>query len=136
MICSALETIKDRGPDEVRRSFFDKSSIIHSLCQITRKACQTGIFPQKWKDFLNCPVFKKTGSKANVVHTYRPNSLLSYSTHYFALKALEKCHLLFVEVLSPQLHQNQFGSRSKRSGILQMLLYLNRIYKALGSRRK
>ena len=57
----------------------------------------------------------------------RPISQLNIASKYF-----EK--VLFIDLykhLEPMLRNNQFGFRAKRSGIIQMLLYLDTIYSAI-----
>ena len=70
-----------------------------------------------------CPVFKD-GDKKDVT-CYRPISLLSCIS-----KVLER--IIFDEIyplVQEKLHTKQFGFRKKRSATLQLLLFLDRMYK-------
>ena len=127
-LCNDLDLSKSRGPDLLPPVLFKRcsESLTPSLYHIIYKALQTCCFPDQWKHSIVSPIFKKKGSKASISN-YRPISLLN-----IASKIFEK--VLFIDLykhLEPMLHNNQFGFRAKRSGIIQMLLYLDTIYSAI-----
>ena len=90
-----------------------------------KKVRQTCIYPSPWKAALVAPVWKK-GDRRDV-RNYRPVSLLPVSS-----KLLEKCIFMdLYDFVRPKLNNLQFGFRRNRSAVSQMLVYLDKVYKAL-----
>ena len=80
------------------------------------------LFPTQWMSCHVCPVFKDGNQKD--VCFYRPISLLSCVSKVFE-------RMLFDHIYSfvhSFLHAQQFGFRKKRSAILQLLVFLDRIH--------
>ena len=84
-------------------------------------------YPTYWKVSQISPIFKAC-NKSDVT-CYRPISLLNCMS-----KVLEK--IIFDEIYKLVRHklcENQFGCRKKRSAILQLLLFLDTVYKKFDS---
>ena len=82
-----------------------------------------GTCPTYWKVSQISPIFKD-GNKSDVT-CYRPISLLNCMS-----KVLKK--IIFDEIyelVRPKLCENQFGFRKNRSATLQLLLFLDTVYK-------
>ena len=126
-ICRNLELNKSKGPDNLPPVLYRSTcgNIAHSLCQIYRKIFQTSKFPNSWKKAIVCPIFKK-GNKCNV-ENYRPVSLLSIASKVFEKIIFRELYIHF----APILHASQNGFRKKKSIILQLLTFLDKIYKGI-----
>ena len=99
-----------------------------SLNQVFYKIKQNSVFPGIWKNSIVVPTYKK-GCKSDV-ENYRRVSFLT-----IASKIFERC--LFTCLyghLEPIFHQAQYGFRKCRSCALQLLVYLESIYKSVDSK--
>ena len=119
---------KSGGIDEIPGCFVKEAgtSLCHSLVQVVKKVRQTCIYPSPWKTALVAPV--KKGDRRDV-RNYRPVSLLPVSS-----KLLEKCIFMdLYDFVRPKFNNLQFGFRFRRnrSAVSQMLVYLDKVYKAL-----
>ncbi|XP_063720030.1 uncharacterized protein LOC134846577 [Symsagittifera roscoffensis] len=125
-ILGRINVTKSRGPDDIPPAFYrNVPNIAKSLSDIFRKVKETGIFPERWKIGKLKPLFKK-GNRM-LVENYRPGMLLD-----IAPKVLERCIFssLYPSV-SKLLPKCQYGFRAKRSTCLQLLEYLNEVYKGV-----
>ena len=126
-ICLDLNVTKSRGPDNLPPALFKNvaSALCHSLSQIFNKIKQTCVFPQQWKTAIVTPIHKK-GDKRNVTN-YRHISLLDISS-----KILERCMFRSLyNHFKPLIHNAQFGFRKGRSAEIQLLIYLDHLYKEI-----
>ena len=124
-IYNGLHVNKASGPDSLPASIYKhtSSSISKSLCQLFRKKLQTSLYPTAWKLAHVIPIYKK-GSKADVKN-YRPVSLLPICS-----KKFERC--IFIDLYnhySGWFHDAQFGFRKNRSPTIQLIIYLDTVYK-------
>ena len=120
-----LKIGKSSGPDKIGNILLRNAAkgLRKSLTLIFQTIINKGTYPNQWKFGQICPVFKD-GDKKDVT-CYRPISLLSCIS-----KVLER--IIFDEIyplVQEKLHTEQFGFRKKRSATLQLLLFLDRIYK-------
>ncbi|CAC5400855.1 unnamed protein product [Mytilus coruscus] len=115
-----LNGSKSMGPDNIHPLIVKSMAKIFSkpLTLIFQKSIDIGKIPKEWKDARVTPLFKNKGSKLDAGN-YRPVSLTS-----IVCKTLEKVlrkeiidHLVTNNLLS----DSQFGFRSGRSCILQLL---------------
>lgn len=115
-----LNGSKSMGPDNIHPLIVKSMANTFSkpLTLIFQKSIDTGKIPKEWKDARVTPLFKNKGSKLDAGN-YRPVSLTS-----IVCKTLEKVirkemidHLITNNLLS----DSQFGFRSGRSCILQLL---------------
>ena len=126
-ICQKLVIKKATGPDGIPSIFYKKSAstIAKSLSQLFYKIKQTSTFPETWKQSHVTPVYKK-GSRSDI-ENYRPVSILT-----IASKILERCIFIpLYQHLEPSFSCYQYGFRKKRSSIIQLIVYLEKVYKAL-----
>ena len=129
-ICENLDVHKAKGPDEIPAIVYKRCSraVSKSLNQIFYKIKQTSVFPGSWKNSVVVPTYKK-GCKAEV-ENYRQVSLLS-----IASKIFERClFICLYRHLEPIFHQAQYGFRKGRSCVVQLLVYLEAIYKSIDSK--
>ena len=95
----------------------------NSLTKLIHLIQQTSTFPEIWKQ---SHVTHKNGSRSDI-ENYRPVSIL-----IIASKILERC--IFIPLyrhLEPSFSCYQYGFRKKRSSIIQLIVYLEKVYKAL-----
>ena len=95
-----------------------------SIFELFRIFRRLGTYPSAWKTGAVSPIFKKKGSKADVVN-YRPVTLLCIVS-----KVLER--LLYASIVNffkGLITDSQYGFRERRSVIVQMITYLDKIYK-------
>ena len=128
-ICMNLDINKSKGPVEIPAIVYKKLCITlsHSLSQLFRKIFQTANFPNDWKQAIISPLFKK-GDKCHVTN-YKPVSLLS-----IASKILER--IIFRRLYDHYhscFHAAQFGFRKRRSTILQLIIFLQKVYQGIES---
>ena len=127
ILCKDAKTNKSRGPDDIPPLLFKKTclSITHSLSQIFRKIIQTGIFPAVWKTATVVPLFKK-GDRSQVSN-YRPVSFLATAGKFFEAIIFKRLY----DHCSPLFSKSQFGFRKNRSTVLQLLTFLQKVYKGI-----
>jgi hypothetical protein len=126
-ILKKLDTNKSRGPDNLPPALFKQTQSLTRSISTTlfNKIKQTSNFPEQWKIGRITPIFKK-GNRAYATN-YRPITLLN-----IVPKLLERCIFNAVyPFVSNLLHTNQHGFRPKRSANLQLLQYLDNIYRGL-----
>ena len=116
---------KSSGSDKIWNILLRNAAkgLSKSVTLIFQTIINKGTYPNQWKFGQICPVFKD-GDKKDVT-CYRPKSLLSCIS-----KVLER--IIFDEIyplVQEKLHTKQFGFRKKKSTTLQLLLFLDRIYK-------
>ena len=125
-VTSSLDVIKSRGPDGLPPCLFKNTPGLNkSLSQLFYKIKQTQCFPIKWKEGAVHPSFKK-GTKLQV-QNYRPITLLN-----IASKVNKK--LIFNALypyISPLINNCQFRFTKGRSPVLQLIWYLDNIYKSI-----
>ena len=121
-----LDVTKSRGPDQLPPVLFKEvPELSLSLSKLFYKIQQTCVFPDQWKVGKISPLFKK-GSKADVTN-YRPITLLNICS-----KVFEKCifDALF-EFVYDRIPSCQFGFQKRKSPVLQLLIFLDNIYKGV-----
>lgn len=105
--------------------------IIEPLIYIINSSFSLGVFPDKLKLALICPLHKK-GCRT-IVSNYRPIAILSIFSKIF-----EKCFCIkltsFLEKYNI-ITESQHGFRSGKSTTSAMLSFINQIYNTLGSRK-
>ena len=133
-VLRSLNSRKASGPNSlpipVISSVSDAISII--LCEIINLSFSTGTYPDKLKEASVIPVFKNKGSPFEV-ENYRPISLLSNVDKIFQ-KLMHKRLIKFLES-SKILNPTQFGFRSKHSTELALCHCVEKISKAIDSRK-
>ena len=121
---------KANGQDGVPSIFYKMcaKTISKSVRQIFEKIKQTATYHQVWKQSQVSPVYKK-GNKSNVKNC-RPVSLLSIVS-----KVFERC--IFIQLYKHLcdstmrfFSRNQYGFRKKRSSMSQLVVYLEKVYRA------
>ncbi|MEO1419252.1 MAG: reverse transcriptase family protein [Bacteroidota bacterium] len=126
-IIDSLDPTKACGMDAIPAVVLKNVSatIAKSLSQLFNKIKQTCRFPDAWKIGVITAIHKK-GSKVSVTN-YRPVSLLSIVS-----KILERCIFLdLYAFLEPLFTPAQYGFRKGRSSVLQLLTFLNQIYRSI-----
>ena len=126
-ILKNLDVSKSSGIDAIPGCFLKatSSAVSHSLHQIFTKIQQTATFPESWKMAVVIPVWKKDDKRA--VKNHRPVSLLP-----IASKAFERCIFMdLYEHCSTMLSNAQYGFRRRRSAVLQLLVYMEHLFKAV-----
>ena len=98
------------------------SSITKSVTSLYQTKMNKGTYPIYWKISQISPIFKD-GKKSDVF-CYLPISLLKRMS-----KVLEKFLDEIYEQVRHKLCNNQFGFRKNRSATLQLLLFLDTVYK-------
>ena len=83
-----------------------------------------GTYPTYWNESQISPIFKD-GNKSDVT-CYRAISLLNCMS-----KVVEMIFAEIYELVRHKLCENQFGFRKNRSATLQLLLFLDTVYKKL-----
>ena len=121
-----LDVSKAKGGDNLPPSLFKNvPNLARSFSQIFRNSMRIGTFPTAWKRAVITPIFKK-GDKT-LASNYRPVALLPQLS-----KVFERC--LFVQLyehLKGWFHSAQYGFRARRSPIVQLVKFLDGIYKKL-----
>ena len=125
-ILGSLDVSKSCGPDNLPAVVLRNCAkeLTKSIFELFRNFKHLGTYPSAWKIGAVSPIFKKKGSKADVVN-YRPVKLLCIVS-----KVLER--LLYgsiVNFFKGLITDSQYGFRERRSVILQMITYLDKIYK-------
>ena len=126
-ICRTLDCTKASGPDKIPAILYKNCSknIAKSLNVLFYKIKQTCSFPSYWKCAIVNPTNKK--SCKYMVENYRPVSLLAIVS-----KTFERCMFLDIyEFFEPLISNQQYGFRKERSCVVQMIVYLNKVYKAI-----
>lgn len=127
-IFETLDITKSRGPDSLPPILFRKvPALASSLASIFYKIKQTSVYPDCWKIGKVTPLFKK--GDRQLVSNYRPITLLNICSKIF-----EKCVFdALYPFVSPLIHSNQFGFQKKKSTIVQLVCYLDEIYKGINN---
>ena len=125
-ILGSLDVSKSCGPDNLPAVVLRNCAkeLTKSIFELFRNFRRLGTYPSAWKIGAVSPIFKKKGSKADVVN-YRPVTLLCIVS-----KVLGR--LLYgsiVNFFKGLITDSQYGFRERRSVILQMITYLDKIYK-------
>ena len=120
-----LKIGKSSGPDKIGNILLRNAAkgLSKSLTLIFQTIINKGTCPSQWKFGQICPVFKDSDKKDSTC--YRPISLLSCISKVLERITFDEIYLLVQE----KMHTKQFGFRKKRSAFLQLLLFLDRIYK-------
>ena len=131
-ICDSLNISKSKGPDLLPPIVFAKcsNSLSKSVYQLISKSLQLAKFPTSWKISVVSPIHKK-GNKCDVTN-YRPVSLLCIISKIMEIFLFMKLY----EHYQDQLHNSQFGFRKGRSSSLNLLVYLDEIYRALTEKQQ
>ena len=115
----SLDTSKSPGPDNIHPRVLKETAdvIAYPLHLIFKGSLNAGLLPDTWKIANVSPIFKK-GNK-HVTENYRPISLTSIVCRVMEriIKNAIVKHLDEHSLFSP----DQFGFRSKRSCVLQLL---------------
>ena len=120
-----LQVNKAKGPDGIGNLTLRNlaKTISKSLHTVFKTCLNKGKFPTKWKTGLIVPLHKD-GDKAAIT-CYRPINCLCCPS-----KVLEK--IIFdclYNAIRKYLHDSQFGFRPLRSCVVQMLCFLDKIYR-------
>ena len=105
----SLSSTASTGSDNISTKMIKLSckAVSHILADIFNCSLTSGIFPQKWKDAVVIPVFKK--GDVNIMDNYRPIALLPVLSKVFE-KIIVAQLVKFVED-SSTLSPSQFGFR-------------------------
>ena len=125
-ILGSLDVSKSCGPDNLPAVVLSNCAkeLTKSIFELFRSFRGLGTYPSAWKMGAISPIFKKKGSKAVVVN-YRPVTLLC-----FVSKVLEKIlYGSIVNFFKGLISDSHYGFRERGSVILQMITYLDEIYK-------
>ena len=118
-VIKSLDTSKSPGPDNIHPRVLKETAdvIAYPLHLIFKGSLNAGLLPDTWKIANVSPIFKK-GNK-HVRENYRPISLTSIVCRVMEriIKNAVVKHLEEHSLFSP----DQFGFRSKRSCVLQLL---------------
>ena len=125
---SNLKENKARGHDTIGNLILKSCarSLLSSLKHVFQTCCNKGTYPDEWKISKVTPVFKD-GDKTDVC--YRPISLLCSISKVFEKLIIDSLYLF----VKDNLHSSQFGFRKHRSTVIQLLIFLNNIYKTMDS---
>ena len=125
-ILGSLDISKSWGPDNLPAFVLRNCAkeLTKSIFELLRNFRRLGIYPSAWKIGAVSSIFEKKGSKADVAN-YRPVRLLCIVS-----KVLEKfVYGSIVNFFKGLITDSQYGFRERRSVILQMITYLDKIYK-------
>ena len=123
-----LESIllnKSTGPDNIGNIVLKNcyKSLLKSLLLLYKTVMKKSVYPSYWMISQMSPVFKE-GNKADV-SCYRPISLLCCISKVFKKFLFDQLY----EHSRHKLHENQFGFRRQRSAVVQLVLFLDSVYK-------
>ena len=124
-ILNKLDTSKDNRPDSNLKNL--PKTISRSLLLLFQTFINVGTFPAYWKQSDITPIHKE-GDKA-AINMYRPINCLCCLSEVF-----EK--LMFIKLyehVKGTLHDSQFDFQPQRSAIIQMLCFLDQLYKEVDS---
>ena len=118
-VLKGLKAGKSMGPDELNPLLLKTMSKVFCvpLTLIFRESVKSGRIPKVWKDARVTPLFKK-GQKADPGN-YRPVSLTSVVCK--SLETIIRTHILEYLTRNKHISDAQFGFRSGRSCILQLI---------------
>ena len=118
-VLKSLNPGKSMGPDEINPLLLKTMTKVFSepLARIFQQSVNSGKIPKVWKDARVTPLFKK-GNKSDPGN-YRPVSLTSVVCK--CLETIIRAQILEHVVRSSLISDAQFGFRSGRSCILQLL---------------
>ena len=128
-ILNKLDTSKANGPDDKSNLFLKNLSktISESLILLFQTFLNKGKFPAYWKHCVITPIHKE-GDKA-AINIYRPINCLCCLSKVFAKLMFNKLY----EHVKGTFYDTQFGFRPQRSAIIQMLCFLDQLYKEVDS---
>ena len=128
-ILNKLDTSKANGPDDISNLFLKNLSktISRSLLLLFQTFINKGKFPAYWKQSDITPIHKE-GDKA-AIKMYRPINCLCGLSKVFEKLIFNKLY----EHVKGTLHDSQFDFRPQRSAIIQMLSFLDQLYKEVDS---
>ena len=128
-VIKSLDASKSPGPDNIHPRVLKETAdvIAHPLHLIFKRSLNAGLLPDTWKIANVSPIFKK-GNK-HVRENYRPISLTSIVCRVMEriIKNAIVKHLDEHSLFSP----DQFGFRSKRSCVLQLLHFFEDVISML-----
>ena len=128
-ITTRLDVSKSRGHDNLPPALFKKTpSLCTSLSHICSSIKRTGCFPSQWKIGKLKPLHKQADKR--MANNYRPITLLD-----IASKILERC--IFDELypfIRPLIPNSQYGFLKHNSTIIQLICYLDEIYRETDNR--
>ena len=118
-VLKGLNPGKSMGPDEINPLLLKTMSRVFSvpLARIFQESLTSGTLPKVWKDARVTPLFKK-GQKCDPGN-YRPVSLTSIVCK--CLETIIRAQILEHLVRNKHISEAQFGFRSGRSCILQLI---------------
>ena len=102
-------------------------TISRSLLLLFQTLINKGKFPAYWKQSDTTPIHKK-GNKA-AINVYRPITCLCCLSKIFEKLMFNKLY----EHLKGTLHDSQFGFWPQRPTIIQILCFLDQLYKEVDS---
>ena len=116
---------KSTGPDNIGNIVLKNcyKSLPKSLLLLYKTVRNKYVYPSYWKISQVSPVFKE-GNKADV-SCYRPISLLCCISKVFEKIFFDQLY----EHSRHKLHEKQFDFRRQRSAVVQLLLFLDSVYK-------
>ena len=125
-ILSNLNVNKSRGPDNIPNIFLKKcaESLAPSIYLLLRTAANKHKFPSAWKDATIVPLFKK-GDKS-CVEMYRPVALLCTISKVYERILYDA---IYAHV-KDDINSSQYGFSRNKSAVLQLLDYVDDIYRA------
>ena len=124
---SSLSISKSRGPDSLPPVIFImlKNVLEPSLRNIFKNMIRLMQFPDKWKQGVISPIYKGDGSRTDV-EKYRPVTLLNIAPKLFERPLYRYLFNIFKSHCAPSQH----GFLPRRSAILQLLAWLDIVYKS------
>ena len=128
-ILNKLDTSKANGSTDMSNLFLKNLSktISRALLLLFQTFINKSKFPPYWKQGDITPIHIE-GDKA-AINMYRPISCLCCLSQVFEKFMFKKLY----EHVKGTLHDSQFGFRPQRSAIIQMLCFLDQLYKELDS---
>ena len=128
-ILNKLDTSKANSPDDISNLFLKNLSktISRSLLLLFQTFINIGILPAYWKQSDITPIHKE-GDKA-AINMYRPINCLCCLSKVFEKLMFNKVY----EHVKGTVHDYQFGFRPQCSAIIQMLFFLDQLYKEVDS---
>ena len=126
---SSLKENKARGHDAIGNLSLKicAKSLSSSLKFVFQTCCNKGTYPDEWKISKVTPG-SKDGDKTDV-SCYRPISLLGSISKVFEKLIFDSLLLFDID----NLHSSQIGFKKHRSTVLQLLIFLDKIYKPMDS---
>ena len=128
-ILNKLDTSKANGPDDIFNLFLKNLSktINRSLLLLFQTFINKGKFPAYWKQSDITPIHKESDKAA--INMCRPINCLCCLSKVFEKLIFNKLY----EHVKGTIHDSQFGFWPQRSAIIQMLCFLDQLYKEVDS---